>query len=142
LRRGARWRSRAGIVSGAGRCNRPDADWMRRCAVAEAARLRSRLGGGSRVPDWAARACYLLGLLDVLGVVRPGMQVRLHEVGQFVPGVTHTAAAATLVSGILLLLLAHSLRRRKRRAWLAVFAILAVSVALHLLRGRRPVEIV
>ncbi len=43
------------------------------------------------------------------------------------------AAVGQLTSGLLLVLLAHALRRRKRRAWRAVVVLLPTSAALHLL---------
>ncbi len=44
----------------------------------------------------------------------------------------HGVVGATLVvAGALLILLSHALRRRKRRAWRAVVAILVLTVLLH-----------
>jgi lysyl-tRNA synthetase, class II len=55
-----------------------------------------------------------------------------------VPGtlvnVTHTV---TVIIGLLLLMLSHGLKRRKRRAWEAVTGLLAVSVVVHVLPFRQ-----
>jgi lysyl-tRNA synthetase class 2 len=88
------------------------------------------------VPRTAGLLCALVGLVDLVSAVSYVNRMRLHELTLLVPGALTTAsAAATLVTGLLLLLLARGLRRRKRRAWRAVVALLAGSVALHLLKG-------
>jgi len=67
-------------------------------------------------------------------VVRPGLiyTSRLSRIHAFVPGtlfnVTHTVS---VIIGLLLLMLSHGLKRRKRRAWEAVTVLLAVSVVVH-----------
>ena len=66
----------------------------------------------------------------------PAVRGRLGALTPYIPGaLTDAALAASLVAGILLLLLAKALRRRKRRAWRAVVALLAVSVVLHVVKG-------
>jgi lysyl-tRNA synthetase class 2 len=86
------------------------------------------------VPVTAGWLCLLVGLIDIATVVRPGYSSRLHKINTFVPGtltnVTHTVE---VIIGLLLLLLSHGLKRRKRRAWEAVTVLLAVSVVAHLL---------
>lgn len=96
-----------------------------------------RLTPGRRwVPTAAGYLCALTGLLNVGSAVTPELFSRVREVTKVVPGsLTHAAVAATAVTGLLLLLLAHGLRRRKRRAWGAVAALLTASVALHVLKG-------
>jgi lysyl-tRNA synthetase class 2 len=82
--------------------------------------------------SWLAR---LIGLADIATVAIPGLNLehRLHRIRPFIPGtltnVTHTA---DVIIGLLLLLLSHGLRRRKRRAWEAVTGLLAFSVIMHL----------
>jgi lysyl-tRNA synthetase class 2 len=68
----------------------------------------------------------VVGLLDIAGGVFPRFRhSRIHEYGQLVPGVTGPfAAALALSAGVLLLLLAHGLKRRKRRAWRAAVVLL------------------
>jgi lysyl-tRNA synthetase, class II len=91
------------------------------------------------VPVTAAWLCLLIGLADIVEVVRPGLLYtsRLSRIHQFVPGtlvnVTHTV---TVIIGLLLLMLSHGLKRRKRRAWEAVTGLLAVSVVVHVLPFR------
>jgi lysyl-tRNA synthetase class 2 len=100
-----------------------------------AARPRPRSPRG-RVPAAAGLLCALVGLVDLVSALSHADRVRLRALTAVVPGaLTNASAAATLVAGVLLLLLAHALRRRKRRAWRAVVALLAGSVALHVLKG-------
>jgi lysyl-tRNA synthetase class 2 len=90
----------------------------------------------SAVPALLAAATLLLGLADVISAVTPEQHSRLVELRQIVPlSVAHAASATTAVAGILLMMLAHGLRRRKRRAWRAVVGVLAASVVLHIVKG-------
>jgi lysyl-tRNA synthetase class 2 len=50
-------------------------------------------------------------------------------------GIPEHARTLTVLVGVLLVLLAHGLARRKRRAWQLVLALAAVSTLLHLLKG-------
>ncbi|MGI9092295.1 MAG: phosphatidylglycerol lysyltransferase domain-containing protein [Mycobacteriales bacterium] len=81
---------------------------------------------------------WLLGILTIAGVFLPEQRRRIHYLVQIV-GVpvlaSATATAVATVLGVLLLVLAGGLRRRKRRAWLAA-VIVTLGVALsHLARG-------
>ena len=76
----------------------------------------SRLVAG--VPTAFALGIVVLGVVDVVSAVTPERAGRLHELTTVVPlSVAHAASAATAVTGLLLILLGHGLRRRKRRAW-------------------------
>ncbi|MFE1782315.1 phosphatidylglycerol lysyltransferase domain-containing protein [Streptomyces sp. NPDC059506] len=91
------------------------------------------------VPEAVGRACLLIGLLDVAVAVLP--RLRRGTVGALavdLPGaVTALSTTGTLTVGFLLVLLAHALRRRKRRAWRAVCLLLPVGAAAHLVHGHR-----
>ncbi|MBV9449778.1 MAG: DUF2156 domain-containing protein [Streptosporangiaceae bacterium] len=96
------------------------------------------------IPAITAFLTFLIGLSDIVSVFRPGWPHRLHGVRALVPGtltnVTHTA---DVVIGLLLLMLAHGLRRRKRRAWQAVTGLLAFDIGIHFFHSRRlPTAIV
>jgi len=87
-------------------------------------------------PVVAGLLCALVGLVDIASALSHADRVRLRALTEFVPGaLTDASAALTLISGVLLLLLAQALRRRKRRAWRAVVALLAADVALNVLKG-------
>jgi lysyl-tRNA synthetase class 2 len=88
------------------------------------------------VPLVAALLCFLIGLSNVLGVLNPSFHARMHRLNAFVPGtLTNVGHAAAVIVGLMLLLLSHGLRRRKRRAWQAVVALLAFDIAIHFLHS-------
>src|SRR5215472_10092880 len=90
------------------------------------------------VPITAGWLCLLIGLADVLSAVIPRLQLvhRLHRITPFVPGVlTNVTFTADVIIGLLLLMLSHGLRRRKRRAWQAASLLLAFSVLIHLVHA-------
>ncbi|MDX3456287.1 phosphatidylglycerol lysyltransferase domain-containing protein [Streptomyces sp. ME02-8801-2C] len=97
--------------------------------VPERSRRVPRVLRGPRpeaVPAWVARACALVGLVDIAAGVFPRFRhSRMHALVEVLPGALGPfAAALSLSTGVLLLLLAHGLRRRKRRAWRAAVALL------------------
>jgi lysyl-tRNA synthetase class 2 len=84
------------------------------------------------IPGIAALLCLLIGLSDVLAVLKPEWHDRLHRLNAFVPGtLTNVAHSADVIIGLMLLLLSHGLRRRKRRAWQAVIALLVFDIVIH-----------
>ena len=91
------------------------------------------------MPIAAGWLCLLIGLADIIEVVRPGLIYSSHltRLHSFVPGtlvnVTHTVS---VIIGLLLLMLSHGLKRRKRRAWQAVTVLLAVSAVVHVIPFR------
>ncbi|MFD7904000.1 phosphatidylglycerol lysyltransferase domain-containing protein [Kitasatospora sp. NPDC059722] len=88
------------------------------------------------LPGAVGYACLLIGLVDIASAVFPKLRhTKMHTVaGQLPGGTTSLAAVGTLMIGLLLVLLAHALRRRKRRAWRAVCVLLPVGAALHIVR--------
>lgn len=87
-------------------------------------------------PGAAAFLTAVVGVIDVVSALTPEIAGRVHLLVQFVPGaIEHAAAALTLVIGVLMLLIAHGLRRRKRRAWRAATGLLGLSVLLNLVKG-------
>ncbi|HVU72071.1 MAG TPA: phosphatidylglycerol lysyltransferase domain-containing protein [Mycobacteriales bacterium] len=90
----------------------------------------------SWVPRVAGIVAYVAGLLNLASAITPPERSRLTALRDVIPGaVSSVATAATVSAGVLLLLLAKGLRRRKRRAWRAAVALLAASVALHVIKG-------
>ncbi len=86
------------------------------------------------VPITTGWLCLLIGLADIIGVAIPSLHLhhRLHRITVFVPGtMTNVTNTVTVIIGLLLLMLSHALRRRKRRAWQAVTLLLAFSVIIH-----------
>jgi lysyl-tRNA synthetase class 2 len=104
-----------------------------------------QLKGGRRrawVPGIASLLCLVIGLSDVLAIFKPAWHAKLHNVNAFVPGtLTNVTRSADVIIGLMLVLLAHGLRRRKRRAWQAVLALLVFDIVIHFLhfpRDPRP----
>ena len=90
------------------------------------------------VPITAGWLCLLIGLADVVSAVIPRLHLvhRLHRITPFVPGVlTNVTFTADVIIGLLLLMLSHGLRRRKRRAWQATCLLLAFSVLIHVVHA-------
>ncbi|MFE0101430.1 phosphatidylglycerol lysyltransferase domain-containing protein [Streptomyces sp. NPDC059009] len=94
----------------------------------DASRIRRILRGPrpEAVPTFVARACTLVGLLNIAAGVFPRFRhSRMHAIAEVLPGALGPFAAALALScGVLLLLLAHGLRRNKRRAWRAAVVLL------------------
>src|SRR5215471_12857012 len=105
---------------------------------ARATRAPDRRHQRKWVPITTGWLCLLIGLADVIGVAVPSLHLhyRLHRITPFVPGImTNVTSTATVIIGLLLLMLSHGLRRRKRRAWQAVTLLLAFSVVIHVVHA-------
>ncbi|GHE32970.1 membrane protein [Streptosporangium violaceochromogenes] len=94
------------------------------------------------VPAAAGYAALIIGILNIVKAVIPRFRgTRVAELAGLLPGtVTSLAQAASLVTGILLVMIAHALRRRKVRAWRAVVLLLPLSALVELLYLRRSVS--
>ncbi|MFF1735311.1 phosphatidylglycerol lysyltransferase domain-containing protein [Streptomyces sp. NPDC058247] len=84
----------------------------------------------------AGHTCLIIGILDIASAISPHMQeTRIERIAPYVPGLAEEVArAAALAAGLLLVMLARGLRRRKRRAWEAAVGLLAVSALVQGLR--------
>ncbi|MFF8844758.1 phosphatidylglycerol lysyltransferase domain-containing protein [Streptomyces sp. NPDC015127] len=78
------------------------------------------------VPALVGSACTLVGLIDIAAGVFPRFRhSRMHTLAEVLPGALGPfAAALSLSTGVLLLLLAHGIKRHKRRAWRAAVVLL------------------
>ena len=84
------------------------------------------------IPAVASLLVFLIGVSDVVAVFKPDWHQRLHKVNAVVPGtLTNVTRTSDVIIGLLLLMLARGLRRRKRRAWQAVIALLAFDIVIH-----------
>jgi lysyl-tRNA synthetase, class II len=84
------------------------------------------------IPAVASLLTFLIGVSDVVAVFKPNWHEKLHKVNALVPGtLTNVTRTSDVIIGLLLLMLARGLRRRKRRAWQAVVALLAFDIAIH-----------
>ncbi len=78
----------------------------------------------------------MMGMVNVLSAVTPSMHNRLRLLEKYSPlQVTHGGHLTSALAGFALLLLAASLWRRKRVAWLLTVLVLIASIITHLLKG-------
>ncbi len=86
---------------------------------------------------WVPLCAGLMALVTGLGYIIEGLlphlyHRRLRGLSDILPGTLVNVTRTTdVIIGVLLLMLSHGLRRRKRRAWAAVTALLAVGLVLH-----------
>ena len=96
-----------------------------------------------RVRRLAAITIFLTGLLDLLVAVVPPLRERLHLVLEYLPlGISQTAAAATVIIGLALVMLSRGILRGQRRAWVIAVGVLGVSLALHVAHSANLVAFV
>src|ERR1700746_907084 len=94
------------------------------------------------IPAAASLLTFLIGISDVLAVFRPDIHEKLHKVNAVVPGtLTTVTRPSDVIIGLLLLMLARGLRRRKRRAWQAVIALLAFDIVIHFMHFPHAVPV-
>lgn len=87
-------------------------------------------------PLVASLLCLAAGLLDLVSALTAANRTRLMTLRHYVPGgISNASTALTLVTGVMLVLVARGLRHRKRRAWRVAVLLLVGSVALHVLKG-------
>ncbi len=92
--------------------------------------LRDRLAGA------AGLIVLLAGVVSVVSALLPEQRSRLRVTVELLGlPVTTGAAAASVVLGVVLVLLARGLRRRQRRAWALAVPLLALGAVLHVVRG-------
>jgi lysyl-tRNA synthetase class 2 len=95
------------------------------------------------VPGTAALLTALIGLSDIVGIFKPDLATKFHKINYLVPGTLATLGhTADVIIGLMLLMLAHGLRRRKRRAFQAVAVLLAVDIGIHFVHSSRIVTAV
>ncbi|MEU1226855.1 phosphatidylglycerol lysyltransferase domain-containing protein [Streptomyces sp. NPDC005828] len=96
-------------------------------------RVRQILRGPrpEKVPTFIGTACTAIGLIDIAAGVFPRFRAsRMHHAAEVLPGTLGPLSAAlSLSAGVLLLLLAHGLKRHKRRAWRAAVVLLPLGAA-------------
>lgn len=85
------------------------------------------------VPLCAGLMAFVIGVGYIVEGLLPHLyHRRLRGLSDIVPGTLVNLTRTTdVIIGVLLLMLSHGLRRRKRRAWAAVMALLAAGLLLH-----------
>jgi lysyl-tRNA synthetase, class II len=100
-----------------------------------AARALDRRQERRWVPLLTGLMAMVIGLGYIVEGVDPGLfHHRFGKIQTLAPGtIVNLTRVTDVIIGLLLLMLSHGLRRRKRRAWAAVMAILAAGLILHTL---------
>jgi lysyl-tRNA synthetase, class II len=100
-----------------------------------AARVLDRRQERRWVPLLTGLMAMVIGLGYIVEGVDPGLfHHRFGKIQTLAPGtIVNLTRVTDVIIGLLLLMLSHGLRRRKRRAWAAVMAILAAGLILHTL---------
>jgi phosphatidylglycerol lysyltransferase len=98
------------------------------------ARVRLYLG------TWGVRIVALLtagmGLINLFSALTPALRARLALIESTVPlAVRHGGRVTAALAGFALFMLAGSLWRRKRTAWLVTIILLAISVITNMIKG-------
>jgi lysyl-tRNA synthetase, class II len=85
------------------------------------------------VPLVAGLMAFVIGLGYIIEGLLPGLyRKHLRGLSDLAPGTLANLTRTTdVIIGLLLLMLSHGLRRRKRRAWAAVMALLAFGLFIH-----------
>jgi lysyl-tRNA synthetase, class II len=93
------------------------------------------------VPGTTALLTALIGLSDIVAIFKTDWSHGLNKINYLVPGtLTVGIRSADVIIGLMLLMLAHGLRRRKRRAWQAVVALLAFDIGIHFYHSQYHTE--
>ncbi|MER5887463.1 phosphatidylglycerol lysyltransferase domain-containing protein [Streptomyces sp. NPDC001941] len=97
-----------------------------------------------KVPALVGTACTFIGLIDIAAGVFPRFRAsRMHAVAEVLPGTFGPLSAAlSLSAGVLLLLLAHGLKRHKRRAWRAAVVLLPAGATAQFLYRHSVIGVV
>jgi lysyl-tRNA synthetase, class II len=96
----------------------------------------------SRLPIWAARAVFLLGLLNIASAMVRRSPRLLDWSQDYLPpfGAVVSVAVISIGVGCGLLAMARGLRRRKQRAWTATVVLLSAAILVHLIRGTELIQ--
>jgi lysyl-tRNA synthetase, class II len=102
---------------------------------APAGRVLDRRQERRWVPLLTGLMAMVIGLGYIVEGVDPGLfHHRFGKIQTVAPGtIVNLTRVTDVIIGLLLLMLSHGLRRRKRRAWAAVVAILGAGLVLHTL---------
>lgn len=91
----------------------------------------------SHIPRIVGTVVYAVAVLNIASGLTHGFRGRAHWLGDLLPwGIGNLAAAGMVVFGVLLLLLGHALKRRKRRAWRAAVPLTVAAIVLDAVHAR------
>jgi lysylphosphatidylglycerol synthetase-like protein (DUF2156 family) len=89
-----------------------------------------------RIRRLAATALFVAGLIDLLSAFTEPLHDHLHLIQEYLPiGVAQAAGALVALSGIGMVMLSRGVLRGQRRSWMMAVALLATTLALHLVHA-------
>ncbi len=95
----------------------------------------NRMKSRTWIPVWIGRVTFLVGLFDILANVSRKVRIPVHKLNSVLPVfLSGTALATAVFTGLILMILARGLSRRKRRAWLLALIILVINLATEIFR--------
>jgi phosphatidylglycerol lysyltransferase len=102
--------------------------------------LSGKLNKDLNLEIWGVRVSALstvmVGIINLISSVRPALQSRLEIIRDVLPlQFRYGSRIASALAGFVLLILAGSLWRRKRSAWIMIIVMLCISIVTHLAKG-------
>ncbi len=96
------------------------------------------------IPVWIGRATFLVGLFDILASIFRKFRAPVHKLDHLFPVFLNGSALATSIfTGLVLMILARGLSRRKRRAWILALIMLTANLIADLIKtNHHPVQII
>ena len=89
-----------------------------------------------RIRRMAAVSLFVAGVIDLLSAVTAPLRAHLHLIAQYLPiAVVQAAGALVAIAGIGMIMLSRGILKGQRRSWLVAVALLAASLALHLVHA-------
>jgi len=89
-----------------------------------------------RIRRIAAVSLFAAGTIDLLSAVTAPLRAHLQLVAQYLPvAVVQAAGALVAIAGIGMIMLSRGILRGQRRSWLVAVALLAASLALHVVHA-------
>ena len=95
------------------------------------------------IPLWIGRLAYVVGLFQITANFLSPVKHTVHKLDKYFPVfVNSTAFATSFFTGLIVLILARGLSRRKRRAWTLAIIILAINLTANIVRSHaHPLEL-
>jgi len=88
------------------------------------------------IPIWIGRATFLVGLFDILASIFRKFRAPVHKLDHVFPVFLNGSALATSIfTGLVLMILARGLSRRKRRAWILALIMLSANLVAEIFKA-------
>ncbi|HWF17032.1 MAG TPA: phosphatidylglycerol lysyltransferase domain-containing protein [Acidimicrobiales bacterium] len=89
-----------------------------------------------RIRRIAAISLFAAGAIDLLSAVTAPLRAHLHLIAQYLPiSVVQAAGALVAIAGIGMIMLSRGILKGQRRSWIVAIALLAGSLALHVVHA-------